>query len=310
MSTTSWLAYALTGVDRLAVEAEDAERGEQGRDREDERHDRGDDRAERDEQDQERQRDRQPERGVETAVDELLDVVVGEDRRRGRGSAGPGERPGARRGRPARSRGAGAPGPPRPGPRPGCGRPSGQARRAPPRPERAAGRPRWRTSATLAPSTVEVCAPSFARTSSRDAVAAGSSMVPVDVPTMNSVWCVVSVVPEALKTSYACCDSNVVSSWPLDVDGLRGPRAPGRDARHEEADRQDEPEREHRPPMARAPHRDADGPRFARARRAGGVSSHRAWLRRAWTTGSRPAQTRSTAIATEPPPPRHRVARP
>ena len=66
------------GRHELAVEPEDPERGEQRGDREDERDDRRHDRPERDQQDDERERDRQPKRGVESAVDELLNLVVRE----------------------------------------------------------------------------------------------------------------------------------------------------------------------------------------------------------------------------------------
>ena len=62
----------------LAVQTEDPERGEERRDRQHERHHRRDNRSEGDEQDEEGQRDRQPERRVQPAVDELLDVLVGE----------------------------------------------------------------------------------------------------------------------------------------------------------------------------------------------------------------------------------------
>ena len=64
--------------DRLAVEAEQAVRGGEARERKDQR-DRGrDDRAERDQQDHERDRDGQPQRAVEVARDELVDVAVQE----------------------------------------------------------------------------------------------------------------------------------------------------------------------------------------------------------------------------------------
>ena len=66
------------GRDVLAVEPEDAERGQQRRDRQHEGDHGGHDRPERDQQDPERDRDRQPQGRVETAVDEFLDLPIGD----------------------------------------------------------------------------------------------------------------------------------------------------------------------------------------------------------------------------------------
>ena len=79
------------------------------------------------------------------------------------------------------------------------------------------------------------------------------------------------------------------------VDGIGGQRSTGREARHEQADREHHPQREDEPAVARTPGGNPDGPRLA----------HRLGPR-----SPASAQTRSNAIATEPPPPRQSVARP
>jgi hypothetical protein len=75
-------------------------------------------------------------------------------------------------------------------------------------------------------------------------------------------------------------------------DGVGRARATDRQTAHEQPDRQEEPQADDRPAMACRPRRHADGPRLPPS----GIA--------------RILQTRSTAIATEPPPPRHSVASP
>ncbi len=285
------------GIDRLAVDAEHAERREQRGHGQDQRDEGRHGRAERDEQDQERQRDRQPERLVETAGDELLDVLVGERSVERvdpevwlRGPRLVKERPQVRELRLDRGLVAG---------HGGCD-PDG---RSVGRDEAGLGwREAWVDDLGERRFGGPIDRGRVGRHPGQHVVERRCRRRVVDraVRGPHHEQRPMGRVLRARRVEQVERPGGFVGRLlgGVLIDRVGGPRPAHGQARDEQPDRQDEPQAEDRPAVARAPASDADGPGLA----PGPLGGHGG---RAGT-----AQTRSKAAATDPPPPRHSVASP